>query len=186
MTFKLYYYYSSFINNIKVIGDKNKLFNFKINSTFKPSSQLSEIYVKNILININDTILKLYYNKQKNKQEEDNINKDKIKSLIILGLKSDDKTMFILMYRIYLTERLFTNNCIPELELELLKIIPYNISKELYTKMVYQIRDIQTSYKNILLYRTITCELNDEKYKQCNMNAGDLKRDKFTFYVKNS
>jgi hypothetical protein len=176
--FKLQQFYSNLQYVIKKNG-REILFTEK-EHIYKLPQLISDNFTSNLLNKIDDIISNIY-----NYETQINL-VNQVVQFIKFAITYTDVGLFTLLYRNKLTQRLNRNKCFPTTELEFLKLIPYKYSKDLYTKMIFQIQDLISSQNNLNIYKCVDFELNSPIYKLHGITTKDINRNKFNFIVKSS
>ena len=152
-----------------VKNEREKYFNIDMNNKFTlKSGEASNKLLDMINRTMNDqiksllTITDIKYAEQKLKE---------IRDLINMGSNvTDDKTIFILMYRANLIERLLSGQSNAEIENELLTSINYNDNPDIYAKIKYQISDVNLSKAYTEYFKKINVQAQSEKYKNYDLS----------------
>lgn len=164
--FKIVQHYNKLSFFVKT--EKEKYFDMELNNKFalKVNGQ-SNKFLELLSNRMNDDIKSLLKTSDiKNAEQK----LDEIRDLIKLGLSLvEDKSVFMLMYRANLTDRLLNGNTNAEIEDELLTSLTYFDNPEIYTKMKYQINDVKSSKLYNENYKKIIVEPRTEKYKNYDM-----------------
>lgn len=179
--FKIIQFYNKL--SFVVREDREKYFNLDLNNKFvlkvgdasnKLLEMISNVMNENIKNLLKVTDMKII---------EEKINE--IRDLINMGSNIvEDKTLFMLLYRANLSERLLNKQTNADIENELLTSLNYFDNPDIYAKMKYQINDIKSSKHYNETYKKINVQVKSEKYK--NLDANSLNKEKADFTVARS
>lgn len=107
---------------------------------------------------------------------------NEIRDLISMGSNIvEDKTIFMLLYRANLNDRLINKQTNPDIETELLTSLNYFDDPDLYAKMKYQINDIKLSKQYNDSFKKINVQVKSDKYK--NLDITKINKDNVDFTV---
>jgi Cullin, a subunit of E3 ubiquitin ligase len=159
-------YLSPLVDNILIIYNiftKNKNINKEncniIINTNKFDDPFNNKLIEMINNEINSSIILLF-------ESHKRYNIHKIKNIIRMGLNLCDKTLFTIIYRRYLTNRLKEFKTNPEIEADFLdNIFPYKFNPQLFAKMKYQIHDACLRKEHEACFKNVSIKIESEKFK---------------------
>ena len=177
--FKIIQHYNKLSYFIKV--DKEKYFNIDLSKKFVLNNNEGGNRILDSICNsINDNIKILLRTTEGNIAER---KLNEIRDFIKLGLNlAENKTLFMLMYRANLTDRLLNGQTNVHIEDELLMSLNYFDNPELYAKIKYQINDAKSSKVHNNKYKkNVNVELRSDKYK--NFDSKSINKEVANFLI---
>lgn len=177
--FKIYNFYNRLSQIVK--SDKEKYFNTElVDKLLIKDGDLSQQFLSMIIADI-DVNIKELYNLTDAKIAGTKL--QYIRDQITVGSNFiNDKTLFMVMYRAQLSDRLMSENINPLIEKELLTSLNYKNEPDIYAKMVYQINDAAVSIKHNINYQQLNINITSAKYKEYDISKLNKKICKFNVY----
>lgn len=173
--FKLYDFYNKFSFSVKNKKNKNgeEYFNSNLSEKIKLSDDTTNRFLSRIIEIINKKIIDLSNNKNLNSTD---LEKEicSIRYLINISPEVCNKSIFMVLYKKALTERLKTGNNY-EIENEFIKSLNPQDDIDTYIKMKNQINDIKLNTQHNTYYTNLKVKGNSEKYKNYDMEKCDRK-----------
>lgn len=169
--FKIYQFYNKLLNmTVVTASDRTKFLKNELDNKFVLSgSPISNKLITTLMNNVNDLV------KQLSREKDMDLAKkllNYIRDVLLMGINIGDKSMFLLLYRSFLTERLTKYQSDPLVEFELLKMfLSYKEDPDLYAKMKFQIYDAMSSKQHEELYKNLKVELRSERFAKWNLKT---------------
>ena len=171
-----------FYKNLGIIANKSgksPIDTEIINKITISDGKLSKYMINTLVSDINSSIINLHNMTDKTEVQKMITN---IRDQINIGSSFvQDKSLFLVMYRMALTDRLLNTTVNCEIEKEFAMSLSFNSDPDIYAKIMMQIKDIHATKKHNQCFQKMTLTTTSEKYR--NYDVSKFRRDICNYIV---